>query len=72
MKRRLWFALALAVPLVALDMGGHVWRPPWLAPDVSNWIELALATPVAFGAGWPFFVRARSPRSAPATSTCSP
>ncbi len=58
MKRRLWFALALAVPLVVLDMGGHVWRPEWLTPELSNWIELLLATPVVLGAGWPFFVRA--------------
>ncbi len=58
MKRRLRFALALTVPLVAYDMAGHVSGRLWLAPDVSNWLELALATPVAFGAGWPFFVRA--------------
>ena len=58
MKRRLWFALALSIPLVVLDMGGHVWRPEWLTPQLSNWIEFALATPVALGAGWPFFVRA--------------
>ena len=24
MKRRLWFALALTIPLVVLDMGGHL------------------------------------------------
>ena len=58
MKRKLWLALALVVPLLVLDMGGHVWRPEWLTPDRSNWIELLLATPVAIGAGWPFFVRA--------------
>ncbi len=58
MKRRLWFSLALAIPLVVLDMGGHVYRLAWLAPQLMNWIELVLATPVALGAGWPFFVRA--------------
>jgi P-type Cu+ transporter len=58
MKRRLWFALALALPLVVLDMGGHVFGQSWLSPQMSNWIELVLATPVALGAGWPFFVRA--------------
>ncbi|HTR88397.1 MAG TPA: heavy metal translocating P-type ATPase [Reyranella sp.] len=51
MTRRLWIAGALAVPLVALDMGGH------LVGLHSNWIELALATPVVLWAGWPFFVR---------------
>ncbi|RBP17217.1 Cu+-exporting ATPase [Roseiarcus fermentans] len=60
MKRRLWFALALSVPLVVLDMGGHLWRPEQLTPALSRWIELLLATPVALGAGWPFFVRAWS------------
>ena len=58
MKRRLGFALALTIPLVVLDMGGHLLRPDWLSPQLSNWIEFALATPVALGAGWPFFVRA--------------
>ena len=58
MKRRLWFALALATPLVVLDMGGHLYRPDWLTPQLSNWIEFLLATPVALGAGWPFFARA--------------
>ena len=58
MKRRLWFSLALAIPLVVLDMGGHFYRPEWLTPQLSNWIEFLLATPVALGAGWPFFIRA--------------
>ncbi len=58
MKRRFWFSLALTIPLVVLDMGGHLYRPDWLQPQLSNWIEFALATPVALGAGWPFFVRA--------------
>jgi P-type Cu+ transporter len=58
MKRRLWFALALAIPVVVLDMGGHLFGASWLAPQVSNWLQLVLATPVALGAGWPFFVRA--------------
>ena len=58
MRRRLCFALALTIPLVVYDMAGHVIGHFWLAPAVSNWLELALATPVAFGAGRPFFVRA--------------
>ena len=58
MRRRLCFALALTIPLVVYDMAGHVIGHFWLAPPVSNWLELALATPVAFGAGRPFFVRA--------------
>jgi Cu+-exporting ATPase len=58
MKRRLWFALALAIPVVVLDMGGHLFGGNWLAPQISNWLQLVLATPVALGAGWPFFIRA--------------
>ncbi len=51
MKRRLWIGGALAVPLVGLDMGGH------LIAFHSSWLELVLATPVVLWAGWPFFVR---------------
>ena len=58
MRRRLWFAASLTIPLVILDMGRHFWAPGWLTPDAANWIELVLATPVAVGAGFPFFVRA--------------
>ncbi|MBV9757478.1 MAG: heavy metal translocating P-type ATPase, partial [Alphaproteobacteria bacterium] len=55
MTRRFWIALALALPVVALDMGGHVLGAP---PRVAAWIELAFATPVVWWAGWPFFARA--------------
>jgi len=59
MTRRLWIGLALAVPVVALEMGGHLVNlPTWLAGGVSNWLQLALATPVVLWAGWPFFERA--------------
>jgi Cu+-exporting ATPase len=30
----------------------------WLPAETSNWIQLALATPVVLWAGWPFFERA--------------
>ena len=59
MTRRFWTGLALAVPVVALEMGGHlVHLPMWLAGGPSNWIQLVLATPVVLWAGWPFFERA--------------
>jgi Cu+-exporting ATPase len=57
MTRRFWIALALALPVVALEMGGHFLHLPFSA-SVSNWIQFALATPVVLWAGWPFFVRA--------------
>ena len=58
MTRRLKFAVALSIPLVALSMGAHVINlHEWLSPAVANWIQLALATPVVLWAGAPFFQR---------------
>src|SRR3984893_8035099 len=59
MERRLWVGLALTVPVVILEMGGHLANLHMLVPPVvSAWIQLVLATPVVLWAGWPFFVRA--------------
>ncbi len=59
MTRRLWIGLALSIPVVVLEMGGHLTNLHMLiSPAVSNWIQLILATPVVLWAGWPFFVRA--------------
>jgi P-type Cu+ transporter len=59
MTRRFWTGLALAVPVFALEMGGHVANlHALIAPAAGNWIQLALATPVVAWCGWPFFVRA--------------
>ena len=58
MTRRLWVALALSVPVVALDMGGHLLRlHELISPAWSNAAQLVFATPVVLWAGWPFFVR---------------
>jgi P-type Cu+ transporter len=58
MTRRFWIALALSIPVVALEMGAHLTNLHMLLPEgVSNWIQLALATPVVLWAGWPFFER---------------
>ena len=58
MTRRFWIALALSVPVFALEMGGHLAGLHRFLPEaLSNWIQLALATPVALWAGWPFFER---------------
>ena len=56
MTRRFWIGLVLAVPVVVLEMGGHVLRLP-LRESLSNWIQFAFATPVVLWAGWPFFAR---------------
>src|SRR5476651_389622 len=60
MTRRFWIGVVLGAPVFVLTMGdmvsggtlsdriGMVW---------ANWMSLALATPVVFGCGWPFFHR---------------
>ena len=60
MTRRFWIGLALTLPLVVLEMGGHI--PALglhhLVPQTTSiWIQLLLATPVVLWAGWPFFQR---------------
>jgi Cu+-exporting ATPase len=58
MSRRFWVGLLLTLPLVALEMGGHLLPiHALLARGTANWLQLALATPVVLWAGWPFFVR---------------
>ncbi len=62
MRRRLWAAIALAVPIVVLTMGTYV---PGFGPALervvpraaSDWIQLVLATPIVVWAGSIFFVR---------------
>jgi Cu+-exporting ATPase len=58
MTRRFWIGLVLAVPVVALEMGGHLTGlSHYLGQQTSNWIQMLLGTPVVLWAGWPFFVR---------------
>jgi Cu+-exporting ATPase len=58
MTRRFWVGLGLSVPVVILEMGGHLFGGhEWLDQSLSNWIQFVLATPVVVWAGWPFFVR---------------
>src|SRR5882757_2658123 len=58
MTRRFWIGLALSLPVVALEMGGHLTNlHMWLGQTLSSWIELMLAGPVVLWAGCPFFVR---------------
>ena len=59
MTKRFWVGLALTAPVFALEMGSHlVDLHRIVAPQISNWIQLAFGTPVVLWAGWPFFVRA--------------
>ncbi len=58
MTRRLWIGLVLALPVIVLEMGGHIFHLEQIvAPRVSNWIQLLFATPVVVWAGAPFFAR---------------
>lgn len=58
MTRRFWIALLLSLPVVLLEMGGHVLdlHLP-VAQQESNWLQFAFATPAVLWAGWPFFER---------------
>lgn len=59
MTKRFWVGLALTVPVFILEMGAHLVNlHAFIAPQLSNWIQLVLATPVVLWSGWPFFVRA--------------
>lgn len=58
MTRRFWVGLALALPVLAIEMGGHLTGLTMrLGGQTSAWIQFALATPVVLWAGWPFFER---------------
>ncbi len=60
MTRRLRVGVLLGAPVFLIAMGdmatgGAISRR--LGPGASNWIQLALATPVVLWSGWPFFQR---------------
>jgi Cu+-exporting ATPase len=58
MTRRFWIGVALSVPVVVLEMGGHLTGlTMMLGQGTSNWLQFVLATPVVLWCGWPFFVR---------------
>ena len=60
MWRRFRVALALSIPVLMLEMGGHL--VPALhrlvSPGISTMLQFVLSTPVVLWAGWPFFERA--------------
>jgi Cu+-exporting ATPase len=59
MKRRFWIGLVLSIPVLLLEMGGHLTDLHMiLGAQLSNWIQLVLATPVVLWCGWQFFERA--------------
>ena len=62
MSRRFWVSTVLAFPVFILAMVADLfpaWLPDGLSMKTVQWIEFALATPVVWWGGWPFFVRGR-------------
>ncbi len=60
MSRRFWLSSILAIPVFVLAMVADLapgWLPEGLSMKTIQWIEFALATPVVWWGGWPFFVR---------------
>jgi cation transport ATPase len=59
MTRRFWVGLVMSIPVVVLEMGGHlVDLHALVEPQTSNRLQLLFGTPVVLWAGWPFLVRA--------------
>jgi P-type Cu+ transporter len=60
MTKRFWIGGLLTLPVFILEMGSHLFPSMHnvISPLASGWVQFALATPVVFWAGWPFFVRA--------------
>ena len=57
MTRRFWIGLVLSLPVVALEMGGHLTACTFVGEEAFELDSVCLATPVVLWAGWPFFVR---------------
>ncbi len=58
MNRRFWLCLLLTLPLFVLAMLLDLmprWLPQQLTTQKAQWIQFALATPVVWWGGWPFF-----------------
>jgi len=61
MTRRFWVSAVLSAPLAIFVMGAHLipnFPHAWLESQLSQWIQMLVATPVVLWGGWPFFVRA--------------
>lgn len=61
MTWRFWIGLVLTLPILVLEMGGHIPMLDlhnFISPRIAIWIQCILSTPVVLWAGWPFFERA--------------
>ena len=57
LRRRFRIGLALSLPVVVLEMAGHLFGLKIVGQQAANWIGLALATPVVFWIGDVFLER---------------
>lgn len=58
MLHRFWIGLVLALPVLVLEMGRHLFDIDALVPPHMNgWLQLGFASPVVLWGGWPFFER---------------
>ncbi len=60
MTKRFWIGAALTLPVFVLAMAHLIpalARQSWVDSHASRWMQFALATPVVWWAGWPFFRR---------------
>ncbi len=58
MNQRFWVCLVLTAPLFVLAMVLDLlpdWLPEQLTTQKAQWLQFALATPVVWWGGWPFF-----------------
>ncbi|TAJ28990.1 MAG: heavy metal translocating P-type ATPase, partial [Nitrospirae bacterium] len=53
LRLKFWVAAALTLPVMVLGMGEHLGIP--LTRRASFWLQLLLATPIQFWAGWQFY-----------------
>lgn len=60
MTRRFWISLVLTAPIFFFAMSDMIPGQPVqriVSPQLLNWLQLVLATPVVLWGGWPFFQR---------------
>ncbi len=57
--RRFRIGAVLGLPVLVLAMGPHLGLPlhRYIDPVASNWLQLALSTPIVLWCGWPFLQR---------------
>lgn len=54
-QQRFWWTLPLTAIVFVLAMFGH--RLHWMDMATQSWVEMVIAAPIFFWAGWPFLVR---------------